>query len=665
MTAKLVAEEGLLKGLVLSLDEGDHWIIGRDPDTCQLIVEDPSTSRKHLVCQKTPQGILIENLSSTNPILVNEEVITEPRLLQQGDAVKIGASIFRFYAEAAAHLFEDIEEEVVKNEKMPVNHVERYPNIPTPEIDPTAHPIESTDLPPHPKEEIAKNHLPDSEDEPFEYEDEGEARHDTIFREEGEDGKVKLANINFNLIDTRWLLKVIGGPNNGAEFPLQPNNSYIIGSDPNTSDIVFYDSSVSRQHARITITPEETISIEDLKSRNGTRVDGEMLQGSRSLSTNTLVTIGTSSFVIYDREAEMQTIISPLLPSIVKVLQHDEEMKSKKEPEIGSSKSPSAEDKQKEEQEISPMPTQAPSAASKKEPKRSWLLPAVVLGLIILLGLGTQTLFKSEPIIVQQAVNLDQILADGLKPYPGVKYSFNKNTGRLLLVGHVLTPSDKTQLLYTLRGMTFLKDIDDSGVIIDQYVWSEINQVLAGTPSWRTISVNSPTPGYFVISGYLHTRQDAEHVWDYMMANFSYSNLLENKIVVEEDVVTAVLSQLHSIGLGGITVQMKNGELSLSGNYLRGKKAEYSALLEKFKKIPGVRIVSNYALELGPEASLINVSDKYRVSGFSRQDGGNLSVVIQGRILSKGDYLDGMTITEIKPHIILLEKDQVKYQIDY
>ena len=78
MAAKLVAEEGVLKGLVLSLEEGDQWIIGRDPDTCQLLVEDPSASRKHLICRTTPKGIMVENLSQTHPTEVNDEPVKEP-----------------------------------------------------------------------------------------------------------------------------------------------------------------------------------------------------------------------------------------------------------------------------------------------------------------------------------------------------------------------------------------------------------------------------------------------------------------------------------------------------------------------------------------------------------------------------------------------------------
>src|SRR4029077_15231014 len=127
-----------------------------------------------------------------------------------------------------------------------------------------------------------------------------------------------LAEIDFGVIETgRWLLKVIGGPNNGAEFYMQAGNSYVLGTDPQNCDIVFHDTSVSRQHARIGVTPEETLFIEDLKSRNGVLINGTPIEDKQPLSTNTIVTMGTTSFVIYDREGEMQTIISPLLPSIV------------------------------------------------------------------------------------------------------------------------------------------------------------------------------------------------------------------------------------------------------------------------------------------------------------------------------------------------------------
>ncbi len=126
-----------------------------------------------------------------------------------------------------------------------------------------------------------------------------------------------LAEINFDPHRCGPLAaKVVGGPNHGLILHAI-GNTFVIGTDPNSCDIVFHDTSVSRQHARISISGDEKLTIEDLKSRNGTLVDGEPLKG-KPLTPNAIVAMGTTSFVVYDREGEMQTIISPLLPSIVK-----------------------------------------------------------------------------------------------------------------------------------------------------------------------------------------------------------------------------------------------------------------------------------------------------------------------------------------------------------
>ena len=213
MAPKLVAEEGVLKGLVLSLDDGNQWIIGRDPDECQLLVEDPSASRKHLMARVSSQGIVVENLSATNPAQVNAEELVEPRLLRHGDTVTIGNGTFRFYAEIGAQV-ED---------------------LPSP---PSELKIDLAGVTPAPEE-----------------------KRDSIFKDEpGNEGDQSLAEINFDLLDTgRWLLKVVAGPNNGAEFAMQPESSYIIGTDPSTCDIVFHDVSVSRQHAKLSVGKDDAL----------------------------------------------------------------------------------------------------------------------------------------------------------------------------------------------------------------------------------------------------------------------------------------------------------------------------------------------------------------------------------------------------------------------
>lgn len=630
MAAKLVAEEGILKGLVLSLEEGNEWVVGRDPEVCQLLIEDPSASRRHMICHISPEGgVVIENLSTTNPVQVNDVEVNEPRQLVNGDSVRIGTGLYRFYAGSAAQVSETTttngeEQAVPKPQHLPE---EEFHNLP----DEAAHP----------------------QSEANEHEEEQPRRHDTILEEQEQEGQHMLAQINFDIADTgRWLLKVIGGPNNGAEFSMHAGNSFLIGTDPNTCDIVFHDNSVSRQHARISISEDGKLSIEDLKSRNGTLVDGETLIGKQELAPNSLVSLGTSSFIVYDREGEMQTIISPLLPSIVKALQ-------KEEP------------KPEENAEAKAAEAAAAQAAPAEKPEEkihhalgAFILIAIITGLFVIVGIGLTTLFKSEPIVTAEQVDSDLVLKQALAPFPNIKYSFNKGTGRLLLVGHVITGTDKNQLLYNLQGLRFIKSLDDTGIVIDEYVWREINQVLARNPAWKSITIHSQEAGKFVLTGYLQTRKQAEQLWEYINSNFPYLDLLEKRIVVEEDVITTVSVALQSKGFKDVTAQMANGELTLSGSIPAGKEPVLAALIDELKQIQGIRDIKNFVAELAPDQSMINVSDHYEVTGVSHL-GANLSVVINGRILTRGDALDGMTIISIKPNVIFLEKDGVKYRIDY
>lgn len=69
---------------------------------------------------------------------------------------------------------------------------------------------------------------------------------------------------------------------------------------------------------------DDELIIQDQKSRNGVLISGIQIDQQDSLLPGNIVTLGTTSFIVYDREGEMHTIISPLLPSIVKVLQGEE-----------------------------------------------------------------------------------------------------------------------------------------------------------------------------------------------------------------------------------------------------------------------------------------------------------------------------------------------------
>ncbi len=455
----------------------------------------------------------------------------------------------------------------------------------------------------------------------------------------------------FGFQDTgRWLLKVVSGPNNGAEFYMETGKSYVIGNDPHSCDIVLYDTSVSRQHAKLQVTPEDTLLIEDLKSRNGVVIQGAPIEGIYTLSPSVMVTLGTTVFVVYDREGEMHTIISPLLPSIVKGLQEE-----KKEAPPVDTTSPQP------VQEEGPSAPQEPLHAFKKEHK---IVLGVAAGLLLMGAYGIYSLFTGTPVEVHTEINAVEELNQALEGYPTVRFSYNKSNNSVLLIGHVATAADKAQLLYHLGDLKFLKSIDDSGLVIDEYVWQELNSVLAKNPAWRGVSIHAPSAGDFVLSGYLQSRKQAEQLSDYLSLNFPYIDLLKKNIVVEEEVLSRVHVWIHDSGLSGITAKMANGEVTLSGAIASEQEEALTHLVDQIKTLSGVRIVNNLVKVQVHESGMINISARYEVTGQSKL-GDMYSVVINGKFYSEGMLLDDMKIVKISPTMILLEKDGVKYRIDY
>src|SRR5277367_5721549 len=113
MAGFLIAEEGPLAGLVVRLEEGEEWTLGRDPDEVSIVLEDPMVSRKHVICRLTAEGYILENLSSVNPATQNGKVITEPVLMREGDILQIGSTFFRFSEQEPNFTVQD---EILKRE---------------------------------------------------------------------------------------------------------------------------------------------------------------------------------------------------------------------------------------------------------------------------------------------------------------------------------------------------------------------------------------------------------------------------------------------------------------------------------------------------------------------------------------------------------------------
>ncbi|MBS3904021.1 MAG: type III secretion system inner membrane ring subunit SctD [Simkania sp.] len=576
MAAYLIAEEGPLSGLVIRFEDGEEWVLGRDPDESGQVLEDPMVSRKHVICRLTPEGYLLENLSAVNPATQNGKVITEPVLLREGDIIQVGSTFFHF------------------TETEPASH-ESSPQ--------------------------------DFTDEPF-FEEPNTSSFDLPNTDQG-----------------HWMLKVISGPNTGAEFNIETDHVYIVGKDPNVCDIVFQDLSVSRQHARLTSDAEGIISIEDLGSRNGVLVNGELINDRKVLLSQDLIALGTTSFLIIDRLETRETIFSPLsYPAAIPL-------------------PPSSLETEESE---APLAQESPARAHDWKdlviPKKHVAIATVFGVLVLVVFLSMFALFSSKPIQVPEK-HPTVLIQEALSPFPEVQFSWSGDSGKLFLVGHVLTDVDHQKLTYILNEMPFVHSVEDN-VVIDEYVWQNMNALLATNPEWKAVTIHSPVPGKFVMRGYLQTLDQAQALQDYMNRQFPYLDRLDNQVVIESNLNAQIQGILAAKGYNNVTFQLSNGELVLSGTADQDQEENFMQLAEAFKTLQGIRMVKNFVV-MSLDSTRTDISTKYQITGASMKDGQSYSVVVNGKILTRGDLLDGMMITSIEPNMVLLEKDGLKFKINY
>jgi type III secretion system YscD/HrpQ family protein len=484
-------------------------------------------------------------------------------------------------------------------------------------------------------------------------------QHDTIFDETKNEGTEGLAEINFELLETgsKWLVKVISGPNSGAEFFLMPGASYLIGNEEASCDIVFNDLSVSRQHARLSVDAENHVFLEDLGSKNGTFIDGEKSAGKKTLLSNALITTGTTTCMLIDRESEHHTIVSPQFGPIKKEEPKGQEVTGDMKKIEGAVLPPI-------QSEVERIKDQERKEARYQHAMSAFIVLALITGLFIIAGVGTMTLFRSTPVEEVAAQDPETLIDQTLKDFSTIHFQFNPANGKLFLLGHLGSTIDKSRMKDLLSNLKFISSVDDSNVIIDELVWREMNSLLSKNPAWKSVTMTSTAPGRFQLSGFLKNKKDADELFAYISQNFSYPELLEKRVIVEEDLKTEVAAKLLDVGFRNISIGLKEGELILTGTVGKSQTKQYQEILTVVKTLPGIRQVTSYVTEAASEQAEINISDRYQITGFSAL-GKNFSVVINGKIVTKGDTIDGMTIIEIRHNSVLLEKDGFKYRIDF
>jgi len=677
---QFLVSEGELKGLILSLDEGDQWVLGRDPEQCNLLLEDIEVDRVQLKCTHVNQTYIIENLSTARAVTVNGQILTQPHTLVPGDRIAIGRSVLVFSADPeiyedimfAKEEFEDSEEseteEVVREWISGKDGASEENNDLTESADAVSLPEHSEEQNVALEEESAHEHASVSDQESLKQDLETETSeddsddeslseemptaHPPIPRfEPAEEFQIDLTP------SSRFILKVIAGPNTGAEFAVDLGKEYLIGTDTTTCDIIFHDLSVSREHARLVVGKDGSLLVKDLGSRNGVVIDQKRVKEQATLSPNSVVTVGTTSFFFIDKEAPQETIVTPVL----------EPAAEPEEPQ------PALEEKTLDPTPEQEQPTEIPQAAKKPVGLAHFsgtlILSLFLLGFIALTAYGLFSLSQEKPAVAQpKTKDLALDVQEALKDFPGVRYTYNRTTRQLFLVGHVVSAVQNSELHYNLQALTFLRDVQNN-VVNDEAIWQEMNLILSKNPEFKGVSMHASNPGVFVLSGYLKTEQQASDLMDYLNINFNYLDLLQNRVIVEEEVAEEITVQLFQNGFGAVNSVFLNGDLSLTGYIGAKEELAFKTLVEQLQAIPGIRHVQNYVVVVTVEQQVIDLTqrypNRYTVTGYSRHGDVNINVVINGRILMRGDSIDGMTITSIQPHAIFLEKDGLQYKIEY
>ena len=85
-------------GETISL-EGDLFVIGRDADTCQIVIPHHAVSRRHAQVTRTNGTYFIEDLRSRNNTFVNNKQVTTRTQLKPADRVKICDFLFEYQDE--------------------------------------------------------------------------------------------------------------------------------------------------------------------------------------------------------------------------------------------------------------------------------------------------------------------------------------------------------------------------------------------------------------------------------------------------------------------------------------------------------------------------------------------------------------------------------------
>jgi hypothetical protein len=98
-SSRLIVRTGPNPGMVFDLTK-EVTMLGRDV-TNDIVIGDAEISRQHSRITRTPGGMVLEDLGSTNGTFVNGDRLVSPRVLASGDLVGMGENVTMTYESSA------------------------------------------------------------------------------------------------------------------------------------------------------------------------------------------------------------------------------------------------------------------------------------------------------------------------------------------------------------------------------------------------------------------------------------------------------------------------------------------------------------------------------------------------------------------------------------
>jgi len=602
MTLRFIGKKGLLAALELEFSGGPIWVLGRDPRSADLVLEDPSVSRQHVKVERLPDGTFtIQNMSRSTPTLIDGAECEEPIALKAGAEVQLGDTLFLVALE-----------QPVEAESTPAAELTDELEVAEEGVEELMEELLREDID-HAPEQALSDGLPGA---------------GTLF-----DPGPAIDDV-WEHGSWRFVLKVLSGPNQGAELGLEPGTTYSIGSGSD-NDIVLNDLSVSRKHSRLEIT-DDGISVEDLNSRNGTLVQGRPIEGVEAVEPFALIQLGTSTITVLDREHAGETIVQERLFEVAAELEPSLEAATLR------------------------------ASSWKDEPLSKGTIITAAVGFTLALAtmMFMVSLFVTRPVEVMRP-DYHAKIEQALSAFPAVQFAYNPVSGSLLLTGHVLTPEELVAMNFALDKLGFIES-KSNFVIADSNIWQEANEMMAHTTDWANVTMFAQQPGQFIIEGAVPTAASLQQLQDFLNLNFGYRNALDMRVNITGSIQDQIRNVLTTHGLPAIQVAVTDGVVNLQGEITESQSKHLTELLPQIRTISGVITVTNLTL-IGDTATaegVENISAKYPVNGWVSGPSGR-GVVIQGKLLFEGDTLDQMRITAISETEVQLSKNSQQFKIFY